>query len=93
MSDFDSEKVIKFLNEKWQGRVCPMCGSGPWNVQNKTFQLTEFHQGSFVIGGPLIPVVPVSCVNCGHTVLVNAIIAEAVAPAPDQAVSAVEKKP
>ncbi len=54
-----------------------MCGKGPWNVQEKVFQLNEFHQGGFVVGGPLIPVIPVSCENCGHTVLVNAIIAGA----------------
>jgi hypothetical protein len=81
VAEFESESVLKFLSDKWQGRGCPMCGQGPWNVQNRTFQLTEFHQGNLVIGGPLIPVIPVSCQNCGHTVLVNAIIAGAVQPA------------
>lgn len=89
MADFETEKMVKFLSLKWQNRACPMCGSGPWNVQNKTFQLMEFHQGNLVIGGQLIPVVPVSCGNCGHTILVNAIIAGVVMPAPVEP----EKKP
>lgn len=55
-----------------------MCGGEPWSVQDKVFQLTEFHQGSMVIGGPVIPVIPVSCGNCGHTVLVNALISGAI---------------
>lgn len=69
-----SDKLIKFLNEKWGDRACPMCNKGPWEVQGKIFQLSEFSGGGLVVGGPLIPVVPVSCSNCGHTVLVNALI-------------------
>jgi predicted nucleic-acid-binding Zn-ribbon protein len=76
----NSKKVIDFLALKWQNRNCPMCGSGPWEVQDKTFQLNEFHSGNFVVGGPLIPIIPVTCMNCGHTVLVNAIVAGALSP-------------
>lgn len=72
-----SEKLIKFLNEKWGSRACPMCKGGPWEVQGKIFQLMEFSGGGLVVGGPIIPVVPVSCSNCGHTVLVNALLAGA----------------
>jgi hypothetical protein len=57
-----------------------MCGSGPWSVQDKVFQLTEFHEGSVIIGGPVVPVIPVTCGNCGHTVLVNAIVAGLMSP-------------
>ena len=60
-----------------------MCGGGPWSVQDKLFQLSEFHDGNIVIGGPLIPIVPVTCNNCGYTVVVNAILANAI-PAPVQ---------
>lgn len=91
MADFDSQQLLKFLAEKWANRPCPMCGKGPWNVQNKTFQLMEFHQGGVVIGGPVVPIVPVACSNCGNTVLVNAILAGVVkpdAPSPEP-----EKKP
>ncbi|MGN4997040.1 hypothetical protein [Aeromonas sp. 61P] len=80
MSKFDSKKIISFLSNKWKGRGCPMCNSGPWNVPDNTFQLMEFHGGNLVMGGPLIPVIPVSCENCGHTILVNAIIAGVVEP-------------
>ena len=87
MPDFKSEVVLAFLDERWGGRACPMCGKGPWSVQDKIFQLSEFHQGSLVIGGPLIPVVPITCGNCGNTVLVNAILSGAMpaeAPAPEK---------
>jgi hypothetical protein len=74
MATFDTQHILSFLGDKWRGRPCQMCGVGKWNVQESTFQLTEFNQGSMVIGGPVIPVVPVTCDNCGNTVLVNAIL-------------------
>jgi hypothetical protein len=89
LSDFDPKKMINFLSEKWKGRDCPMCGQGPWSVQDKVFQLTEFNQGSMIIGGPVVPVIPVSCGNCGHTILVNALISEAIS----RGESKQEKKP
>lgn len=70
-----------------------MCGKGPWNAQARTFQLTEFHQGSFIVGGPVIPIVPVTCENCGHTVLVNAIIAGVVLREQSLPVTPPEKQP
>ena len=82
MASYDTKKVIQFLTEKWGDKACPMCGKGPFQVQEKAFQLSEFHRGNLVVGGPLIPVIPVTCTNCGHTVLVNAIISGAIPPEP-----------
>jgi hypothetical protein len=59
-----------------------MCGGGPWNVQDSTFQLTEFNEGNMVIGGPVIPVIPIICTNCGYVALVNAISAGVQKPSP-----------
>lgn len=80
MAKFDSAKLLEHLKVKWASRSCPMCGSGPWNVQDSTFQLTEFNEGSMVIGGPVIPVVPVICSNCGYTALVSAVVSRAIKP-------------
>lgn len=71
---FDVNRMIEYLREKWSGtRACPMCGSTSWDVQGSVFQLIQFNEGAMVIGGPVIPVIPVTCNNCGNTVLVNAI--------------------
>jgi predicted nucleic-acid-binding Zn-ribbon protein len=75
MAKFDSNKIIEHLKEKWFAKPCPMCGGGPWNVQDSTFQLTEFNEGNLILGGPVIPIIPVTCGNCGYTALVNAIVA------------------
>lgn len=81
MSKFDTQKLIANLQSKWGSRSCPMCGKGPWSVQDSVFQLMEFKEGvGLVLGGPIIPVIPVICSNCGNTVLVNAVIGGVVSP-------------
>jgi len=82
MSKFDSQKFLTHLRLRWANRACPMCGGGPWTVQDSTFQLLEFSEGGLTIGGPVIPVVPVTCGNCGNTVLVNALISGVVLALP-----------
>lgn len=73
------EKIIAHLNEKWGNRPCPMCGSNSWNVSDKIYELREFHGGNLVLGnGPIFPVVPVSCNNCGNSVFINAILSGAI---------------
>lgn len=84
MAAIESKKVISFLSEKWGEKKCPMCNHDAWEVQDKVFQLSEFHQGNLVVGGPLVPVIPVTCTNCGNTILVNALIAGAIDPKPNQ---------
>jgi hypothetical protein len=75
MSKIDGNKMIAYLQEKWRGRSCPMCGVTNWNVQDSTFEIRQFSEGNMVLGGPIIPVVPVVCNNCGNTILVNALMA------------------
>jgi hypothetical protein len=78
MTKFDSARFIDYLKSKWEGRACPLCGVGNWNVSESIFELREFNKEAFVIGGaPIVPVIPVTCANCGNTVLVNAIISGA----------------
>ena len=72
----DSEKLVNHLKSKWQGRHCQMCRTGNWNVSDSIFELREYNQGNLVIGGgPIIPVIPITCDNCGNIVFVNAILA------------------
>jgi len=78
MSEIKSEKLLQHLKEKWRGRTCPMCNTANWNVSDRVFELREFQGGNLVIGGSLVPVVPVTCANCGNTILVNAFVSGAI---------------
>lgn len=73
MKILDSQKVINFLNMKWGGAVCPLCGGREWNITDRTFELREYNEGNLVVGGAIVPIIPVTCSNCGNTVFINAL--------------------
>ena len=78
MPPYDANKFLQHLNTKWSGRPCAQCGAATWQVQDVIFELRGFSGGSLVLGGPIIPLIPVTCSNCGNTILINAILAGAV---------------
>lgn len=79
MAKFDTQNFVNILNQKWKKNPCPMCGSSNWNSSDKIFELREFHDGNIVLGkGKLLPVIPVTCINCGNTVFVNALVSNAI---------------
>ena len=77
MNKINGQELINYLNDKWHGVRCPLCGAGNWSVTDKVFELREFNDGNFVLGGPngaITPVIPVTCANCGNTVFINALV-------------------
>ena len=70
---FDATKFVELLTQKWKGKPCPMCNSGPWNVTPEIFEVRQYYGGSFVLAGKIAPLVAVTCANCGNTILVNAL--------------------
>ena len=74
-----TQQIIQHLSAKWgNNKPCPMCGGGPWTVQDRTFQLMEFNEVGMVVGGAVFPVVPIMCGNCGNTILINAMLSGAI---------------
>ena len=77
MDKKDSEKLIQLLKSKWQEQQpCPMCKKGEWSVQDKIFELREFRKEGLNVGSPIMPVIPITCLNCGNTVLINALVSK-----------------
>jgi hypothetical protein len=77
--------VVEFLNQKWRpGKICSVCGTGNWNVEPQLAELRFLSLAGFVVGGPIIPLIVLTCVNCGHTVLINAVKAGWQPPATEQ---------
>lgn len=54
-----------------------MCQSGNWSVSSEVFELREFNGGNLVISGnsSIIPIIPITCSNCGNIIYINAILA------------------
>lgn len=87
LTDEQRQKLNNFVQDKWKRPyACACCGANNWNLADEVYQLTSFAGGAMIIGGPIVPLVPVTCNNCGNTVLVNALIAEVVdQPKPEEA--------
>ena len=68
------DKLIAYLDHKWgHDRACPMCGTTQWNIADRLFELMDFVPNTLAVGGPVLPVAAVTCMNCANTVFVNAI--------------------
>lgn len=77
MSDIDTKKVLAHLNKiRNTPKGCKFCGANDWAVIGKVFELREFQNKA--IGSPIIPVIPVTCNQCGNLLLFNAIAAKLV---------------
>jgi predicted nucleic-acid-binding Zn-ribbon protein len=79
LSEAQRKKMIDYIQEKWVlPTKCPVCKQNDWNVSSEVYEIREFHGGGMVIGGKSViaPLVPVTCYNCGNTLLFNALIAK-----------------
>jgi hypothetical protein len=69
-----SENLLNWIKTHWLPNAkCPMCDHSQWGVNDAVFEMREFFQGNMVIGGKIIPVVPISCSHCGNTIFLNAL--------------------
>jgi len=81
-----ADRGIKWLRSKWPNPVCPICTANNWQIA-AIGEIRDFSGGGLVVGGALIPVMPVVCNNCGYTLLFNALVAGVIEP-PDAEASA-----
>jgi hypothetical protein len=73
----DRGKVTEWLNEKWRGsKKCMICGENDWSIGDTASRLGPYyHVGGMVMGGgPIYPLIVVTCINCGYTMLFNGIV-------------------
>ena len=72
--EVDLDKLNRALSKMIS--VCPACQQrGTLSVMPTLMELREFHGGDFVIGGsPIVPLVVLTCNNCGNTILINALV-------------------
>lgn len=68
-------QVVEFLNKKRKHHACPKCNENTWAVEGVVQMSLQSEVGTFILGGPFLPLATVTCRNCGHTDLVNLVIA------------------
>jgi len=73
MKPFDTKYVIKHLEKKWGNAECPMCKKIEWSIPESLYQLNRCSDEGYIIPTSPLPVVAVTCNNCGNTILICAI--------------------
>ena len=78
-SRFNIENVIDHLNQNRDNSPFPMCGSINRIVTDKVYEFREFNEGNEALKNcSIFPVVPVSCNECGNSIMINALISGAI---------------
>lgn len=71
----NKERFIDTINKKWSTKKCPMCGNNNWNIsEDMMTMLGVDDKKSIRLGGKVIPIVAVTCNECGNTVFVNPLV-------------------
>ena len=82
LSNEDKNTMFEFLDEKIPDmNACPLCKKKQWSISDTVWQLPEYFQGGLRVGGPIFPVISITCNNCGNTYFLNAVVAGIVRPA------------
>lgn len=70
----DEKKLLEELNKLWINKQCPICNNTSWGIDSRVVTpLNVGKNNSILIGGPIAPLVPVTCDKCGYTIFVNAL--------------------
>jgi hypothetical protein len=66
------EKVLAALNAHFKklgiAPRCVVCGNNSWEMGNVIAPPIYATNNALTIGGPVVPVVPMVCRNCGNTI-------------------------
>lgn len=71
-----SDLVIQRVQERTGGqKPCVLCGKTQWTIQEKFVAMSVSDDPTAVVlGGSVLPTVPVVCGHCGNTHFLNLII-------------------
>jgi predicted nucleic-acid-binding Zn-ribbon protein len=77
MDKIDVSTAKQFIKTKAKGtsNPCPLCKVRDWGITDTVFALIELYQNHIldVRAGAYLPVIPITCNNCGITMLISAV--------------------
>ena len=79
MNSLNREKLLNEINAKWTNKKCPMCNRNNWNIsKNMVAPMALSDKGDIELGGQIMPLVALTCMNCGNVLFVNPLVIGAV---------------
>lgn len=68
----DEKKLLDVINEKWKTKNCLLCASNNWSINSDIMTLVGVGSDKALqLGGKFIPLIAITCNECGNTILVN----------------------
>jgi hypothetical protein len=67
-------KKLKELGINLFERKCQLCEKSDWDIGDTIFEVREFRAGSLYVIDNVQPLIPITCLICGNTILLNAFI-------------------
>jgi len=81
LDEKQKQHLLDFLKEKIPTLdPCPLCKKKQWTLSDTVWEMKEFRREGLVIGGPIYPVISITCGNCGNTHFLNAVVAGIMRP-------------
>lgn len=85
MISLNREKFVEQINAKWKTKICPMCHKNNWNMGKKLVSPMNLSEGGDIeLGGSVMPLVAMTCMNCGNVLFVNPLVIDAVNKADEE---------
>lgn len=75
LSEAQKQLIIRKIQDAWHNKkiICPICQEVTKKEITGIMELRDYHEGDFIVGGGVTPVVTVVCSQCGITQFFNAI--------------------
>ena len=73
------QAIIAHINARWAHKTCQLCGRNEWTADGYITMPIADRLGP-ILGSSAIPVIVVTCINCGNMVMVNALVADVPPP-------------
>lgn len=73
--EFNYDLVDSVITDKLGEHCkCSLCNKEDWGINPKLFEVRPYEKGSLNLPSTIVPFVLVSCLNCGNTHYLNAIV-------------------
>lgn len=77
LSKDQTKILLEKLRQHWiEPNLCPICHNTDWKIPESILEIREYEEGDLIAypkDSSIIPLVSVTCTNCGYTFLINAI--------------------
>ena len=80
LSERQRKAAADWISTKWTNSLCPFHGPTTWELSAILTQSVAFLPSGFAVGGPVFPLIVITCRTCGYTVFVNALKAGVLSP-------------